>query len=523
MPDEAKAAEHLNKAIRLFEFLTRVQQQRTRPVRDVDSYVSRSGDVVWLGKMPHDRAINGPHLKTAPDAAEPILVIDRVPRTDPPPPPPDLADWLVPNSWIDPGVEPELRDSVTRRVPGDDGEPATLTDRLEQHPEIEDLYLDWAQEWASWSEAEAELEPIRKLYRRVFRMADLVTGAPEELELVAAVGLMTWDPQDHEPVRRHLITVQCEITFDDQTGRITAIPDPDCDGMELELDMLDVSRWPTPERLDAIRHELENYTEHLLHRERIGLILQRLCNSLDPSGRYVDELDPGEHGHYLVVSYSPALILRRRSTQQLLRVYEEILAQLRDSAQVPKGVLQLVEIIEDQPSSTDGLDVERSRSVPPVASYLPLPANDQQRQIIERVSVRNHTVVQGPPGTGKTHTIANLLSHLLAQGQRVLITAQTDRALRELRDKLPDELERLCVSVVGQERSDLADLKVAVDQLARRAAEHDEQETTTEIDRLEHRLGELKRERSRLHTQLLQAREAETLTLDHGGYRGTIS
>jgi len=38
--------------------------------------------------------------------------------------------------------------------------------------------------------------------------------------------------------------------------------------------------------------------------------------------------------------------------------------------------------------------------------------------------------VQGPPGTGKTHTIGNLVGHLLAQGKSVLVTSHTTKALR---------------------------------------------------------------------------------------------
>lgn len=41
-------------------------------------------------------------------------------------------------------------------------------------------------------------------------------------------------------------------------------------------------------------------------------------------------------------------------------------------------------------------------------------------------------VVEGPPGTGKTHTIANLVSALLARGQRILVTSETLRRGRQM-------------------------------------------------------------------------------------------
>jgi hypothetical protein len=41
-------------------------------------------------------------------------------------------------------------------------------------------------------------------------------------------------------------------------------------------------------------------------------------------------------------------------------------------------------------------------------------------------------LVQGPPGTGKSHT-----------GKRVLVTAETGRALQVLKEKLPEEIRTL--------------------------------------------------------------------------------
>lgn len=67
--------------------------------------------------------------------------------------------------------------------------------------------------------------------------------------------------------------------------------------------------------------------------------------------------------------------------------------------------------------------------------------------------------MQGPPGTGKSHTIANLICHLLAQGKRVLVTAQTTRALHVLHDLLPENIRPLCFNAAEQGRKEQEDLE----------------------------------------------------------------
>ena len=66
---------------------------------------------------------------------------------------------------------------------------------------------------------------------------------------------------------------------------------------------------------------------------------------------------------------------------------------------------------------------------------MPLPTNAEQEAIARRLSEHRGVTVQGPPGTGKTHTIANLVSHLVGHGKRVLVTSQKEQALSVLRER----------------------------------------------------------------------------------------
>ena len=64
------------------------------------------------------------------------------------------------------------------------------------------------------------------------------------------------------------------------------------------------------------------------------------------------------------------------------------------------------------------------------------PANPEQIRIAQQLEKHGGVLVQGPPGTGKTHTIGNLIGHLLAQGKSVLVTSHTTKALRMVRNHI---------------------------------------------------------------------------------------
>ena len=81
--------------------------------------------------------------------------------------------------------------------------------------------------------------------------------------------------------------------------------------------------------------------------------------------------------------------------------------------------------------------------------------NREQVDIAKQIEINDAVVVQGPPGTGKTHTIANLLGHFLAQGKNVLITSHTKKALRVLKEKIPKNIQGLCISILDDDNSDM--------------------------------------------------------------------
>jgi DNA replication ATP-dependent helicase Dna2 len=102
----------------------------------------------------------------------------------------------------------------------------------------------------------------------------------------------------------------------------------------------------------------------------------------------------------------------------------------------------LIQVVRHSPPASPGgqlLDLPTETGADEISSWhpLPLPAIDPAYFLLAQSKLTDESVVlvQGPPGTGKTYLLADLCAHLLQQGQRVLVTALTNRALLEVAAK----------------------------------------------------------------------------------------
>ncbi len=123
------------------------------------------------------------------------------------------------------------------------------------------------------------------------------------------------------------------------------------------------------------------------------------------------------------------------------------------------------------------------------------PANPEQIRIAQQLERHGGVLVQGPPGTGKTHTIGNLIGHLLAQGKSVLVTSHTTKALRMVRHHIVPGLRPLCVSVLESDLDSRRQLESAVAAIAERLG-------SAEAGSLEHEARKLEVERRDLLQKL---------------------
>jgi superfamily I DNA and/or RNA helicase/very-short-patch-repair endonuclease len=155
--------------------------------------------------------------------------------------------------------------------------------------------------------------------------------------------------------------------------------------------------------------------------------------------------------------------------------------------------------------------------------YMPLRLNQKQTLALKKADTQIATVIQGPPGTGKTRTIAAMVTHFLAKGERVLVTAQTGQALKEVRDKLPDEIRALAVSNLSGKKSDNDAVQASVNALIDADEKRNEyiDEYPANEKRILKKIDDFKKSKSKLNRAILDVRGKETQEITIAGFKNT--
>jgi len=459
-----------NKGIALLQFLKDAATLRRKRAATFAS----TDTVIWFGDIPKDRAECRSALLSAEADESPDIWLEvrkkRMPRQ--PDVPKTAVDWVRPADLDLLDTEPQLLQEITilveRTSPDPEADPQeerTITEKvpelrcLKDHPEVEDAWLEYiVNQWEPWTQEMRRWQEVQGVYEDVDFPRRRLEESEERYELLVALGLIHWRDSNGTLVKRHLLTAPAEIVLEAARGLLKVVPAASFDGFRIELDMLELQDQPRLE--DAgLQERLEELDIRAWDRNQVGEILREITNRTKPNA-YIDEdaLLPGEHADGTFrVSYAPALVLRERRPT----AYEEVLSRLSvdNEKDLPTAGTEPwkrflregepsggVDAVTNQSEEHSGLENNVDRVL------FPLPTNEEQRQIVDRLRCQPYVLVKGPPGTGKSHTIANLICHLLACGERVLVTAHAAKALTVLRGLLPDDMRDLCVTALGSSR-----------------------------------------------------------------------
>ncbi len=518
-----------DKAIRLVDYLARIAQLQTKVIRSIDEYQ----EVLWLNDVPRQKGCFTQAWGRSEDHDSDVWIEIQGRREPESPSVPDLCkDWVKTESLHDTSDIPELLAEITVFVDNpdwteDSEQPQSVpnTKRLEDYPKVQNEWDSFINgPWISWQNEHDVWTAIHKVYSQLFAIRQEQTRLGEEYALALGLGLLIWQSPSGQRIRRHLLVADAMLEFEAALGKFTVKPHAEGAKLRPELDMLDVGECPPNTEKMAIEALMEH--DDPWEREIVDGMLKALVHSFDTQGEYESDLDATDFATFNkpVVVYAPALILRKRSAKGLTDVLQRIRERIEEGEDIPSEFLDLAEIqpTNNERASTDSSQAEKKLND---EIFFPKPSNEAQRSIVDQIRSTSGVLVQGPPGTGKSHTIANLICHLLATGKRSLITAKTPRALKVLEGLIPRELRALCINLIGSGLEERRSLESSVRGILHKYNNWNEHGSRLECKKLEDNLHQLRKEKSEVDRRLRDIREAETYpkSIAESTYHGTAA
>ena len=446
-----------------------------------------------------------------------ILRFPRIVIAEPPQPSAKLGPWLD-GDFEDASTRPELLEYIEEINEDGKSERSKEDAFVNDFPEVKTEFDMWIREWNRWAEKVRQDQEISHIYDSLFNARNVIKDQAEDWEFILGLGRLRLGVGTEKGIDRHLFTIPCTIDLDAATGTLFVRID-DSATYIIEDDWILGFEKPTKEYLDEVKDILDSTTD--LDDPKIKKSLIQLAHKYHPN--LLTNSKDGDIKKRESLILAPSLILRKRSKQDLINLLETLEKSLNTAESLPAPLMSLLEPGYGEKSSTsdwsgDGAVVRFDDSI-----YLPLALNQKQIQALEKADTRNATLIQGPPGTGKTRTIAVMMSHFLAKGQRVLVVAETSQALREVRTQLPEEIRDLAVSSLGGGKTDNDDLQKAVNALVE--AHENRSELTDGFEHFEQTslksIEDLHAERALTLRKIIDLRSQEALKVEIEGFEGS--
>lgn len=329
------------------------------------------------------------------------------------------------------------------------------------------------------TEGKVEIEKLKKFkknketYSKLYRAYNDIKN-DSNLEIVLSLGFIQYSKLNNNgnlsKTNQHLFHFPLSLDID--SNNVVKISFSDLENPYADFFFLNntpIEKEVLSNIIDRFEERITEFGYEYIYENDFKELISESIQKISSSSEFENSIYRPESDHfredYFKISFSPAINIKQRKPRFFEKLTDSII-KYSDENKVEAKLFNLLvrnpessgnnsytkpnyfkdELFETYKDKVKSLNGEEDFSV-----FFPLPFNKEQKQIYENYLKNRLTVVTGPPGTGKSHTIVNILCSLLAQGKRVLVTAQTDKALESLLDKIPETFDDLIFTKIQLE------------------------------------------------------------------------
>lgn len=381
-----------------------------------------------------------------------------------------------------------------------------VTDNWVDHPELEKLLDGYNEnEWRTWADKVTKVYKANILYDQLYALRLLLKNEGDNYELLLGHGILSWKNNAVGSIYSPIFLTPLVLDFDASNRTIEISQDPIFRSF---VETTAISEMDNPAEIDINKwmSTVNSNPFDFWHLETLKSQVNTFLNYLSPEGedKFLDYPTTAPDITDKPSIWNSPLIFVRKRTNSLWSKYAETIRHdmEQNGARSTEFINDLVGEYAEDSEVNDNETISRQVSIREPELFFPLPWNDEQKRIAERIESNYGVVVKGPPGTGKSHTIANLISRFLAEGKSVLVTSQTSKALDVLRDKLPENIRSLAVSQLEQTAKKDDVLQQSISEISSNLGERETKFSESKVVSVRNGLTETREEKALIANQI---------------------
>lgn len=319
--------------------------------------------------------------------------------------------------------------------------------------EIQIKINDFCKLFSSIKEKNKLIQKYNDLYEYLYELNKRINEFEEKTEIMIVKGVFfysTTKDDGADVIRRHVFEASLDIQVDVNQNIIylKLNREEKCKIVYNFLSIIDGYKIKSKESLFELE---EKVNESYLAEEPINFLelYDEYLNDITLDYEVVKSNIAVQNNKSYIFPITNIIVRKKQPTIWLddLNAIDE---KLENNVEINNNFIDLM--LETESDNIDKLLNSKDEDYSKV--LFPLETNEEQYRVVNQAKNSNLVLVQGPPGTGKSHTIANLISHYVANGKKILITSEKSKALEVIREKLPEKIRKLSIAILNDSKSD---------------------------------------------------------------------
>lgn len=438
-------SEAKNRTVNLFKFLKQYNDIKNPTITDIKSQYWYK----WCDDIPtHEKIKN--NIYRDDNEIDSILIVRKPEFTMCPEPPSEIKDWLE-NGWKRFDKELKVKESISKVEKNlKTGEETLFEIRFDYDQKRVSLLESWKEKRNIWIEKEEISHAVDDIFNMMYELYSILKKESEAMELVFGNGILAYndDKRMYHPILLQKVNLifdadipEFRIDISDRNPELYKSIFPLVINSNIEL-VLDIYK----------EFEAEEFSPFDI--DKSNSFLNRVIHALSPNGKFLDNEEEFKFQKYPQIFRKPVLFIRKLNMGFGVAI-DSILEDLEEVDYIPEFLKDIIGVDEEKSIKKSNNIISGNNSELLASNgldeniLLTKPANTEQLAVARYLEKNGSVLVQGPPGTGKTHTIANMIGHLLSQGKSILVTSYSEKALSVLKEKVTENLQALCLSLLS--------------------------------------------------------------------------